>query len=149
MRLGQKFRQLAREKGLLEEEPDQAVKVKLPEDPSTWPPEQSDLKKAYDGALAAVKAAVEIDPAWKKHLALLLQSSAEGDPEENDLEPFERFKEFRFAIDLPPFSEKPPVKKPEPTADETLQPPKDPSSDVSTENVDVTTPTTPDTPPKN
>jgi tetratricopeptide (TPR) repeat protein len=106
---GQKFLWKAQQKDLLAERtPGEAIKVNLPDDPASWPPGHQDLKEAYERALKAVKAAVALDPAWKTHLQLLLQSShpaKAAHPDMNDLEVFERFNEFRFALDLPRFSE--------------------------------------------
>lgn len=103
---GQKFLLSAQQKtgDLVQRTPNQPIKVNV--DPKKWATDQQDLQLAYEEALKAVKAAVQIDPLWKKHLQLLLQSS---DPNKADnptaLEVFERFNEFRFAVDLPPFSE--------------------------------------------
>jgi tetratricopeptide (TPR) repeat protein len=103
---GQKFLLSAQQlKGdLVQRTPNQPIKVNV--DPSNWTKDQKDLQQAYEEALKAVKDAVGIDPLWKKHLQLLLQSS---DPNKADnptaLEVFERFNDFRFAVDLPPFSE--------------------------------------------
>jgi tetratricopeptide (TPR) repeat protein len=103
---GQKFAWIAKQKDLLEDDPTQPIKVKLGPDPAQWP--DQDLKDAYNGALAAVKRAIEIDPTWKRQLQLLLRRF---DPDKTkhtdmtDLEVFERFNEFRAALDLPPFSE--------------------------------------------
>lgn len=104
---GQKFLLSAQQKkgDLVQRTPNQPIKVNVG-DPPTWAADQQDLQQAYEEALNAVKAAVGIDPLWKKHLQLLLQSS---DPNKaanpTALEIFERFNEFRFAVDLPPFSE--------------------------------------------
>jgi hypothetical protein len=105
---GQKFLWKAQQKGLIERVTNKPIKVNIPGHPSDWPPEHEDLTEAYDNALAAVTKAVEHDAGWKKHFRLLLQSSHPGraaNPDMNDLEIFERFDEFRFAVDLPPFDE--------------------------------------------
>ena len=104
---GQKFLLSAQQKkgDLVQRTANKPIKVNVG-DPPTWAADQQDLQEAYEEALKAMKAAVQIDPLWKKHLQLLLQSS---DPNKADnptaLEVFERFNEFRFAVDLPPFSE--------------------------------------------
>ena len=103
---GQKFLVKAEQKGLVERPASQPIKVKLGDPPSS--DQQPELRTAYEEALKAITEAVKIDPLWKAHLQKLLQSSASTGAVKTDtkaLEVFERFNEFRFAIDLPPFSE--------------------------------------------
>jgi tetratricopeptide (TPR) repeat protein len=105
---GQKFLWLAKEKNVVEEPPNQALKITISGNPANWPSEHQDLKNAYDQALAAVKRAVFLDPSWKKQLQLLLRRfdpAKSQHPDMNDLEVFERFDEIRAALDLPPYSE--------------------------------------------
>jgi len=61
------------------------------------------LQQARDAALNAVRKALEIDPKWKQKLTeLLLKNQPGKDPNENDLEVFERDNDFRTALGLPP-----------------------------------------------
>lgn len=145
---GQKFLWIAQQKALLDRAPNQAIKLKLPNDAASWP---TDLKEAYDEALKAVEAAVAIDPAWKRHLQLLLQRSdpKAAHPDMTDLEVFERFNEFRFALDLPPFSETQQKPNSDTTAGDTGRTQEgNPADDVQTENAKVVTRTTAEKPPE-
>jgi tetratricopeptide (TPR) repeat protein len=139
---GQKFLWIGKEKGLIEDVPNKPIKVKLSGNPSEWPAEHSDLKQAYAGALEAVQKAVVIDPTWKRQLKLLLKRSdpAKAEhPSMNDLEVFETFREFRSALDLPPFSEAAEEQKKEepPRKDSGNKPFENPAEDVATERVNI------------
>jgi tetratricopeptide (TPR) repeat protein len=127
---GQKFLWLAKQNGILESTAGKPMKVKLPDSQSQWP---TQLKEAYDKALAAVIDAIRVDSSWAKPLQRLLQ------PEDRTqtglgLEVFERFLDFRTAVGLPPFSEK----TPPPPVDTTVIPPKDPTRDIAATKVEDT-----------
>jgi tetratricopeptide (TPR) repeat protein len=126
---GQKFLWIAKQKNLLQETPNQPLKITLTGLPTSWG-ENSDLKTAYEEALKAVKRAIDVDPTWKKHLQRLLTRADQTDG--LGLEVFERFNDFRAALDLPPFSETVPPPKVEPP--KTTVPP-DPAKDIAGQQV--------------
>lgn len=135
--LGQKFKWLAKESGLIEDVPPLPIKVTIQPSLSSWATTHPELRKVYEQALDAVRKAVEVDPTWKKHLQLLLKrgDSVKSDrPDIEALEVFERFDDFRLLLELPPFSEATKEQKVDKSAGETEQKNQgDPKDDVSTE----------------
>lgn len=162
---GQKFLWKAQQIGLIPHAVTKPIKVNISGHPANWTAEYQDLADAYQNALAAVKKAVEHDAGWKKHFRLLLQSShpdKAANPDMNDLEVFERFDEFRSAVDLPPFDEAQKPAEPGSSAGDagavqagtgdgslrqaTQSRSQSPAANISTEQSDVTKPSTGETP---
>src|SRR5215471_18350588 len=99
-----------------------------------WPDE---LKTAYDEALKAVKKAIALDPIWKEQLRLLLDTDSEKNPDEDDLEVFESYPEFRAALDLGPLTES--AGKENATSNNTeAESNNDPSKNIGTSGIDPT-----------
>jgi hypothetical protein len=129
---GQKFMWLAKQKNLIDETPGKPFKF-TPMESGNWVAEHPDLEKAREGALEAMRNAIVIDPTWKKHLQVLLERPEPNQKDPRDfsgLEVFERFPEFREAVDLPPYSESAPA---QPTAKVAVTESVNPADSVGTE----------------
>ena len=61
---------------------------------------EEEQKKARSDALNAIQNALKINPIWISKLKELMVSGGDKDPEENDLEAFERDPEFRKVLKL-------------------------------------------------
>ena len=94
---GQKFLYLASAKK------PQAADPKTPFDLPARNEWSEEMKEAREKALAAIRKALAIDPAWQNSFRELLVRSAGGD-EESDLRSFETDAEFRSVLGLPPLA---------------------------------------------
>ena len=111
------------------------VQVNLPKDKDTWPDE---LKTAYQAALKAIKGAIDLAPIWKRQLRLLLDSTdpeRKTHPDENDLEVFEGYSEFRETLDLGPLT-KTETKQDATSTNTEVDSKNDPTKNIGTANVD-------------
>jgi tetratricopeptide (TPR) repeat protein len=60
----------------------------------------AEMTGARDTALAEIKSLLAKAPGWRKRLEVLMSKDLEKDPEDDDLEVFESFPEFREAVGL-------------------------------------------------